>query len=202
MVNNHSNDVTVADIVVQELVNSGVTIAYGIVSIHNMPIYDAILRDGTIKLVCSRGESGAVNMADGHARSTGELGVVITSTGTGAGNAAGSLVEAWSAGVPLLHITGQVESDYVGTGKGYIHECKNQLLMMEGACKSAYDLKVPNQVSALMRKSIKEAFTAPSGPVSIEIPIDYQSTIVENTVVYDEFDSNEEIQRVYTISED
>src|SRR5699024_8378497 len=68
--------------------------------------------------------------------------------------------------------------------------------------KSAYDLKVPNQVSALMRKSIKEAFTAPSGPVSIEIPIDYQSTIVENTVVYDEFDSNEEIQRVYTISED
>jgi len=128
--------------------------------------------------------------------------LVITSTGTGAGNAAGSLVEAWSAGVPLLHITGQVESDYVGTGKGYIHECKNQLLMMEGACKSAYDLKVPNQVSALMRKSIKEAFTAPSGPVSIEIPIDYQSTIVENTVVYDEFDSNEEIQRVYTISED
>lgn len=180
-------DFTVADAVVEELVRAGVTTAYGIVSIHNMPIYDAILREGSIKLVCARGESGAVNMADGHARSTGELGIVITSTGTGAGNAAGSLVEAWSAGVPLLHITGQVQSDYIGTGKGYIHECKDQLSMMEGACKAAYDLKVPNQISALMRKSIKEAFTAPSGPISIEIPIDYQSTIVDRSTIYDDF---------------
>lgn len=201
MVNQQIDEVTVADIVVQELVRAGVKIAYGIVSIHNMPIYDAILREGSIKLVCARGESGAVNMADGHARSTGELGVVITSTGTGAGNAAGSLIEAWSASVPLLHITGQVESHHVGTGRGYIHECKDQLQMMQGACKSAYDLKVPNQISGLMRKSIKEAFTAPSGPISIEIPIDYQSTIVANTTLYDDFNVVEETTRQYNISE-
>lgn len=202
MDNINKRSLTVADVIVKELVKAGVTTAYGIVSIHNMPIYDAILREGSIKLVNARGESGAVNMADGHARSTGELGVVITSTGTGAGNAAGSLVEAWSAGVPLLHITGQVESHHIGTGRGYIHECKNQLLMMDGACKSAYDLKVPNQIGSLMRKSIKEAFTAPSGPVSIEIPIDYQSTIVKNTVLIDQFIDENEINYNYHINHD
>jgi acetolactate synthase-1/2/3 large subunit len=146
---------TTADAIVKELVRAGVETAFGIVSIHNMPIYDAILREGSIKLICSRGESGAVNMADGYARATGKLGVVITSTGTGAGNAAGSLVEAWAAGVPLLHLTGEVASPYLGTGRGYIHECKDQLSMMSGACKHAVRLRRPEQTAAVVRKAIQ-----------------------------------------------
>ncbi|MEH7481933.1 thiamine pyrophosphate-binding protein [Neobacillus drentensis] len=171
---------TTADAIVKELVRAGVETAFGIVSIHNMPIYDAILREGSIKLICSRGESGAVNMADGYARATGKLGVVITSTGTGAGNAAGSLVEAWAAGVPLLHLTGEVASPYLGTGRGYIHECKDQLSMMSGACKNAVRLRRPEQTAAVVRKAIQEALTAPTGPVSLEIPIDFQSAIIED----------------------
>ncbi|WP_428908019.1 thiamine pyrophosphate-binding protein [Niallia sp. Krafla_26] len=174
---------TTADAVVQELVRAGVEVAFGIVSIHNMPIYDAILREGSIHLVCSRGESGAANMADGYARATGKLGVVITSTGTGAGNAAGSLVEAWAAGVPVLHLTGEVASPYLGTGKGYIHECKDQLLMMEGASKKALRLRNPEQTSAVVRSAIKEALSAPAGPVTLEIPIDYQSAIISNNTI-------------------
>lgn len=171
-------DFTAADALVQELVQNGVEVAFGIVSIHNMPIYDAILRDGSIRLVTSRGESGAVNMADGYARATGKLGVVITSTGTGAGNAAGSLIESWSAGVPLLHITGEVASPYLGTGRGYIHECKDQLSMMEGASKRAYLLRKPEQAAPTVRKAIQEAKCAPMGPVTLEIPIDFQSAII------------------------
>ncbi|MEH6991735.1 thiamine pyrophosphate-binding protein [Neobacillus drentensis] len=171
---------TTADAIVKELVCAGVETAFGIVSIHNMPIYDAILREGSIKLICSRGESGAVNMADGYARATGKLGVVITSTGTGAGNAAGSLVEAWAAGIPLLHLTGEVASPYLGTGRGYIHECKDQLSMMSGACKHAVRLRRPEQTAAVVRKAIQEALTAPTGPVSLEIPIDFQSAIIED----------------------
>ncbi|PGL70888.1 thiamine pyrophosphate-binding protein [Bacillus sp. AFS055030] len=174
---------TTADAVVKELVQAGVEVAFGIVSIHNMPIYDAILRDGSIKLICSRGESGAVNMADGYARATGKLGVVITSTGTGAGNAAGSLVEAWAAGVPLLHLTGEVASPYLGTGKGYIHECKDQLSMMSGACKNAVRLRRPEQTAGVVRNAIEEALTAPTGPVSLEIPIDFQSAIIEDVSI-------------------
>ncbi|MDQ0201935.1 acetolactate synthase-1/2/3 large subunit [Neobacillus ginsengisoli] len=171
---------TTADAVVKELVRAGVEIAFGIVSIHNMPIYDAILREGSIHLVCSRGESGAANMGDGYARATGKLGVVITSTGTGAGNAAGSLIEAWAAGVPVLHLTGEVASPYLGTGRGYIHECKDQLSIMEGASKKAIRLRRPEQAAAVVRQAIQEAFAYPSGPVTLEIPIDFQSAIIPN----------------------
>ncbi|WP_144550381.1 thiamine pyrophosphate-binding protein [Bacillus sp. X1(2014)] len=171
---------TTADAVVQELVRAGVEVAFGIVSIHNMPIYDAILREGSIHLVCSRGESGAANMADGYARATGKLGVVITSTGTGAGNAAGSLIEAWAAGVPVLHLTGEVASSYLGTGRGYIHECKDQLSMMEGSCKKAVRLRRPEQAGAVVRQAIQDAFAYPAGPVTLEIPIDFQSAIIPN----------------------
>lgn len=172
---------TVADAVVKELVQAGVEVVFGIVSIHNLPIYDAILRDGRIHPVTARGESGAVNMADGYARATGKLGVVITSTGTGAGNAAGALVEAWSAGVPILHLTGEVASPHLGTGRGYIHEMKNQLKMLEGCSKKAYHLRIPDQIAAYMKKSIEEAFAAPAGPISLQIPIDYQSAIIHET---------------------
>ncbi|MFL6556960.1 MAG: thiamine pyrophosphate-binding protein, partial [Bacillus sp. (in: firmicutes)] len=171
---------TTADAVVQELVRAGVEVAFGIVSIHNMPIYDAIQREGSIHLVCSRGESGAANMADGYSRATGKLGVVITSTGTGAGNAAGSLIEAWAAGVPVLHLTGEVASPYLGTGRGYIHECKDQLSMMEGACKKAVRLRRPEQAAAVMRQAIQDAFAYPAGPITLEIPIDFQSAIIPN----------------------
>ena len=173
---------TVADAIVQELVRAGVEVIFGIVSIHNLPIYDAILRDGRIRPVTARGESGAINMADGYARATGKLGVAITSTGTGAGNAAGSLVEAWSAGTKLLHITGEVASSYLGTGQGYIHEMKDQLKMMEGCSKSAFQLRIPEQAVPLVRKAIEHATAAPSGPVTLQIPIDYQSAIIPEPV--------------------
>ena len=87
----------------------GVQSAFGVISIHNMPFLDAIGRRDKIEFICARGEAGALNMADGYARASGTLGVAFTSTGTGAGNAAGALVEASVAGTPLLHITGQVE---------------------------------------------------------------------------------------------
>jgi len=185
MTNKNPTPFTSADAVVQELVLAEVEVIFGIVSIHNMPIYDAILREGSIELVTARGESGAVNMADGYARSTGKLGVVLTSTGTGAGNAAGSLIESWSAGAPLLHITGEVASNYLGTGQGYIHECKDQLKMMEGASKKAIHLKIPEQTSPVVRNAIYLAHKPPEGPVTVEIPIDYQSTIVSNNMITD-----------------
>ncbi len=92
---------TGGELIVRALKAAGVDTVFGIISIHNIPIYDAIARHGGIRAIPARSEPGAVNMADGYARSTGKLGVAITSTGTGAGNAAGALVEAQTAGTPL-----------------------------------------------------------------------------------------------------
>ncbi|GAB3790562.1 thiamine pyrophosphate-binding protein [Virgibacillus kimchii] len=178
-----AKEFTVADAVVKELVRQGVEVAFGIVSIHNLPIYDAISRNGNIQLITARGESGAVNMADGYNRASGKLGVVITSTGTGAGNGAGSLVEAWSAGTPLLHITGEIESPYINQGRHYIHEAKDQLSMMEGAGKKAYRLRKPEQAVSVMRKAIDKSFEAPTGPITLEIPIDFQTAIIPDSEI-------------------
>ena len=98
---------TVGDLIVRYLEELGVEAAFGVVSIHNMPILDAIHRRGNIRFVPARGEAGAVSMADAYARVRGRLGVVVTSTGTAAGNASGGMVEALTAGTPLLHLTGK-----------------------------------------------------------------------------------------------
>jgi acetolactate synthase I/II/III large subunit len=100
---------TVGDYIARWLADIGVRVAFGVISIHNMPILDAIARQGRIRFVPARGEAGAMNMADAYARVAGKLGVVFTSTGTAAGNAAGAQVEALTAGTPVLHITSTVD---------------------------------------------------------------------------------------------
>jgi acetolactate synthase-1/2/3 large subunit len=170
---------TVGDVVTAFLLNCGVNTAFGVISIHNMPILDAFHRSGNVRFVPSRGEAGAVNMADSYARVSGSLGVAVTSTGTGAGNACGALVEASTAGTPLLHLTGQVESPYVELNCGYIHEAPRQLEMLSAVSKKAFRVTAADTALDTIREAVRVALTAPSGPVSVEIPIDIQATRID-----------------------
>lgn len=110
---NEQQQVTVGYAIAAFLEQCGVKAAFGVISIHNMPILDAMGERGKIRFVPARGEAGGTNMADACARTTGGLGVCLTSTGTAAGNAAGAMVEALTAGTPLLHLTGQIETPYL-----------------------------------------------------------------------------------------
>jgi len=151
---------------------------FGVISIHNMPILDAINAQQKIRFVMARGEAGAANMADAYARTTGGLGVCLTSTGTAAGNAAGAMVEALTAGTPLLHITGQIESQYLDQDLGYIHEAPNQLGMLAAISKAAFRVRSVQTALPTIRKAVHIAMTAPRGPVSVEIPIDIQAALM------------------------
>src|SRR4029079_11893552 len=111
--------ITVGAAIARLLEEAGVKAAFGVISIHNMPILDAMHERGKIRFVMARGEAGATNMADAYARTTASLGVCLTSTGTAAGNAAGAMVEALTAGTPLLHLTGQIESQYLDQNLSY-----------------------------------------------------------------------------------
>ena len=170
---------TVGELIAAFLERCGVQTAFGVISIHNMPILDAIHTRGKIRYVGSRGEAGAVNMADGLARVTGGLGVAFTSTGTAAGNAAGAMVEALTAGTPVLHITGQVETAYLDQDLAYIHEAPDQLSMLESISKKAYRVRSVETALATVREAVRVAMTAPAGPVSVEIPIDIQSALID-----------------------
>jgi len=175
---------TGGDAIVQILKAAGVEYVFGIISIHNIPIYDAIARQNSIRTITNRSEPGAVNMADGYARATGKLGVVITSTGSGAGNAAGSLMEAQTNGTPLLHLTGQIDSPYLDQSKGFIHESKDQLGMLKAISKAAFRVRSISSLAVTILHAIELAQTAPSGVVSVEIPIDIQKMLLSNTELH------------------
>jgi acetolactate synthase I/II/III large subunit len=178
---------TAGDAIVSFLEELNVKTAFGVVSIHNMPILDAIHRRGQIRFVPARGEAGAVSMADAYARVTGGLGVVVTSTGTAAGNASGGMVEALTAGTPLLHLTGQIDSPYLDRNLGFLHEARDQLGMLKAVSKAAFRILAPEDVFQVLEQAIHAALAAPAGPVSVEIPIDVQQAEVKqrrlNTVV-------------------
>jgi acetolactate synthase-1/2/3 large subunit len=169
---------TVGDLVAAFLEAAGVATAFGVISIHNMPILDAMARRNRIRFVPARGEAGALNMADAFARVSGGLGVGITSTGIGAGNAAGSLVEALTAGTPLLHLTGQIELAYLDRARGYIHEAPKQPDMLKSVSKAYFRIWSAGEALGVLREAVRVALTPPAGPVSVEIPIDVQGASV------------------------
>ncbi|WP_027794784.1 thiamine pyrophosphate-binding protein [Paraburkholderia acidipaludis] len=174
-----SNKTTVGELIAAFLEQCGVETTFGVISIHNMPILDAIGRRGKIRYVGARGEAGAVNMADGLARVSGGLGVAFTSTGTAAGNAAGAMVEALTAGTALLHITGQIETEYLDQDLAYIHEAPDQLTMLSSISKAAFRVRSVETALPTIREAVRVARTAPSGPVSVEIPIDIQAALID-----------------------
>ncbi|MDA7417333.1 thiamine pyrophosphate-binding protein [Xenophilus arseniciresistens] len=171
--------VTVGAVVAAFLEQCDVKAAFGVISIHNMPILDAFAQRGKTRFVMARGEAGAGNMADAYARSTSSLGVAITSTGPAAGNIAGSLVEARNAGTPLLHITGQIETQYLDQNLAYIHEAPDQLNMLLAVSKAAFRVRTAETCLSTLKAAVQCALTAPTGPVSVEIPIDIQQSVID-----------------------
>src|SRR5439155_2266513 len=128
----------VSDLVAEFLEKCGVEVGFGIVSVHNIPLLDAISRREKMRFVMARAEAGASHMADGYARACRQLGVLVTSTGPGAANAVAGLVEARFASTPLLHLTGLTATRFIGRGMGNVHDVPDQLGLMASAGKAAF----------------------------------------------------------------
>ncbi len=163
-----------ADAVVAALTTLGVEDVFAIASVHNLPLLDAIRRRTTIRVVNTRHEQGAVHAADGYARRSGRLGVAITSTGPGAANAVGALLEAKFSGSPVLMLTGQVEARFLGQGRGYLHEAESQQAMLRTVTKDTWSPRRVVDLGAAVLDAGTLALTSARGPVAVEIPIDLQ----------------------------
>ncbi len=170
--------ILVGDLVAEFLQRLDVTTAFGVVSVHNIPMLDAIGRRNSLRFVMGRGEAGAGHMADAYARVSGELGVLFTSTGPGAANAAGAIVEANFAGTPMLHLTGQTATAHLDKGQRPVHDVPNQLGMLESIGKAAFRIRSPETAFGTLVQAATAALTPPTGPVSVEIPIDVQRTAI------------------------
>ena len=165
---------TVGHQIAAALADAGVTTMFGVISIHNMPILDAVAEQGRIRFIPARGEAGAMNMADAYSRVSGELGVALTSTGTAAGNAAGAQAEALTAGSRVLHITTQIDRHLMDRDRAAIHDVPKQPEMLRGVSKAVYRIWDEMGVLGTLSAAICAASTPPCGPVSLEIPVDVQ----------------------------
>ena len=176
---------TVGDLVAEFLQQAGVETVFGVVSVHNIPMLDAIGRRNAIRFIGARGEMGAGHMADAYARARKGLGCFFTSTGPGAANAPGALVEARFAASPVLHITGQTATANIDKEQGAVHDVMDQLGMLKATCKAAYRIRAPEMALGVLIKAATEALTPPMGPVSIEIPIDVQRATIARPAMLD-----------------
>jgi acetolactate synthase I/II/III large subunit len=148
---------------------------------------DAIGRRNAIRFMMARGELGGAHMADGYARVSGGLGVIFSSTGPGAANAIGGLIEARFSGSSVLHITGQTATKFVDREMGTVHDAPDQLGMLRSVSKSAYRIRSAQHAIGVLTRAAVDALTPPTGPVSVEVPIDLQRTPVERPTIFDNF---------------
>lgn len=164
---------TAADGLVQQLETLGVTTVFGIPGVHNLAIFEALERS-PIRTVLVRHEQTAVYAADGFARTTGRLGVAITTTGPGAANTAAAMGEAKASRSPVLHISTQVSTDVLAgrSGVGALHENPFQRDLMGAVAIWTARASSPSAVPQLIAKAAGEAFSGRRGPVFLEIPFD------------------------------
>jgi len=171
---------TVADDLAALMADLGIGCIFGVISIHNMPLIDAIDRAGRIRFVPARGEAGAMNMADGFARVSGGIGVCLSSTGTAAGNAAGAQTEALVAGSRVLHVTSQVDTGLADRDRAAIHDVPRQPQMLGAVSKAVFRAWRPAQAAGALIAAVSACRSAPAGPVSLELPIDVQRAASES----------------------
>lgn len=165
---------TGADLIAQKLADLNVRHAFGIVSIHNMPIFDAINRLGKTRIIDVRHEQAGTHAADGYARASGELGVMLASTGPGTSNTVTGLYEAQYASSRVLLITGQAETAFYGKGLGYVHEAENQLPMLRTVTRRAESPRHIGQLDGALNAVVTDMRTGRGSPGAVEVPIDLQ----------------------------
>ena len=163
--------------VIESLKAQGVDTVFGIISIHNLDLFDSLFgSQDSMPFIGGRLELGCGFMADGYARATGKPGVLFTSTGPGAADSVGAIGEAYFSGSPILEITTNVEQEFLGSGKLATHETKDQLGMFEAV--TDWNASIP-QVESIP-DNITEAFdrfqTRRPRPIELEIPTDLLGT--------------------------
>jgi acetolactate synthase-1/2/3 large subunit len=174
---------TGGEAVVRSLKAAGVDTVFGIISVHMLPIYDALREEPSIRLIVPRHEQGAAFMADGYARTTGKVGVYFTSTGPGAFNSATAVHEAWVASSPTLQITGNIETAYLDRGKGFLHEANNQIGVFRELGARANRVSTVEEIPYAVRESFTRLSVQRPRPEFIEIPIDLQYASGEVEIV-------------------
>jgi acetolactate synthase-1/2/3 large subunit len=168
---------TGSDIVVKSLVDHGVEVIFAYPGGCSMPLHQSLTFYGDkIRTILPRHEQGGAFAAQGYARSTGKIGVVMATSGPGATNLVTSIADAKMDSIPLLAITGQVPTSVIGS------DAFQETPMVEicrGITKHHYLVTKTEDLPRVMKEAFHIATTGRPGPVLVDIPKDVQLTSCE-----------------------
>src|ERR1700723_3557365 len=159
-----------------EAIASGL-IAHGVDTVFGLPgaqfwgLFDACQR-AQPRVMGPRHEQACGYMAYGYARSTGRPGVFSVVPGPGVLNAGAALLTAFGANEPVLCLTGQVPTEFLGKGRGHLHEMPDQLATLRTFVKWADRIEYPDAAPSLVSRAFQEMLSGRRGPAALEMPWD------------------------------
>ena len=163
-----------AEMVVQALQDQGVETLFGYPGGAVLPIYDALFQQNLIQHVLVRHEQGAAHAAEGYARSSGKVGVLLVTSGPGATNTITGLTDALMDSIPLVCITGQVPTHLIGSDA--FQEC-DTVGITRHCTKHNYLVRSIEDLPRILHEAFYVAQNGRPGPVVIDIPKDVQFAV-------------------------
>ncbi|MDT3307831.1 acetolactate synthase 3 large subunit [Shewanella vaxholmensis] len=158
-----------ASMIVRSLIDEGVNHVFGYPGGSVLDIYDALHLIPGIEHILVRHEQAAVHMADGYARATGKVGVVLVTSGPGATNAITGIATAYMDSIPLVVLSGQVPSNLIGNDA--FQEC-DMIGISRPVVKHSFLVKDPTEIPEIIKKAFYIASTGRPGPVVVDLPKD------------------------------
>ena len=162
-----------AEAFLDTLVECGIDTVFGYPGGAALPLYDALHGEPRLRHILVRHEQAAVHAAEGYARSTGRVGVVLVTSGPGVGNTITGLLDAISDSIPVLCISGQVATAVIGTNA---FQESDALGMSRPVTKWNQQVRLPDDIPALVRRALDIATSGRPGPVLLDVPKDIQLT--------------------------
>jgi acetolactate synthase I/II/III large subunit len=162
-----------ADMIVQSLIDLGVDTIFGYPGGAVLPIYDAIFRQNRVRHILVRHEQAAVHAAEGYARSTGKVGVVLVTSGPGATNTVTGLTDALMDSIPVVCLTGQVPTHMIGNDA---FQEADTVGITRPCTKHNYLVRKVDDLPRIIHEAFYVASSGRPGPVVIDLPKDVVMT--------------------------
>lgn len=172
-----------ASMIVRSLIDEGVKHIFGYPGGSVLDIYDALHLIPGIEHILVRHEQAAVHMADGYARATGKVGVVLVTSGPGATNAITGIATAYMDSIPLVVLSGQVPSNLIGNDA--FQEC-DMIGISRPVVKHSFLVQDPTQIPEIIKKAFYIASTGRPGPVVVDLPKDCLNPALLHEYIYPE----------------
>jgi acetolactate synthase-1/2/3 large subunit len=170
MANGKANGkLTGSEILLKVLTEEGTEVVFGYPGGAVLPIYDALFQQKAVRHILVRQEGGAVHAAEGYARSTGQVGVVLVTSGPGATNSVTGLTDALMDSIPIICLTGQVPTHLIGNDAFQEADTTG---ITRPCTKHNYLVKDVNDLARVLREAFYVARSGRPGPVVIDLPKD------------------------------